>query len=374
MEICNLGSTTRTYTPENLFRYADDEATGALRVSFSPTSVEVPSGGKGYVRVSFAVDPALLPDWILDGGSLVGNGDRLRHNEFDGHIVVRGGTDPIALPWHILPRKAADMRPDTRELVLAGDPGAETGTLSLHNSLGRQEGVSEVFDLLGTSPLDYPTPAPPGANYALVDLKSFGARSFIAGGVPYVQFAVSTHGEPAHPNYPAGIEIDVDVTGEGDPDFAVYHQEPSGFALSGQNVTAVLDFASGTETVRFFTDCDLNAGAMVFTVLLSDLGMVPGDPMQMIVWGYDNYFTGWATDYLADDPYLILYTPFVPRFFPGAATVSAAPGASTSLLIERDPFWSPSGDDWSPSHTGLLLFHRQAATRRWTDEIRVTMP
>lgn len=375
IEICNLGENPCTYTPENLFRYAEDAALGAVTVNFAPASVEVLPGGKGYVRMSLAVNPSLLPDWAINGGNRGGNGEWLRLNEFDGHVLIRCGADEtIALPWHILPRKAADMRPDATEVQLAGDPWEETGSVTIENTYGSEDGASEVFDLLGTSPLDYPTSPPPGANYALVDLKAFGARAFLSGGVPYVQFAVSTHGEPAHPNYPAGLEIDIDVTGEGDPDYYVYHKELTGFTLTGQNVTAVYDIANETETIRLFSDCDLHSGAMVFTVRLSDLGLTLGDSMQMIVWGYDNYFTGWVTDWITDGPDLILYTPGLPRFYADAFTVAAPPGGSGLLGIWREPFWSQWGDIWSPSHTGFLLFHRQATTRRWTDEIRVTLP
>lgn len=375
IEVCNLGSTPRTYTAENLFRYAEDAATAAVTVTFTPASVDVPAGGKGYFRVSLAVNPALLPDWFLAGGARGGDGEALRLNEFDGHVLIRGGAETIALPWHLLPRKAADMRPDTRQVLLVGDPGEESGIVTVSNTRGSTVGVTEVFDLLGTSPLDYPSPPLPGADYALVDLKSFGARTFSAGGVAYVEFAVSTHGEPSHPNYPAGIEIDIDVTGDGDPDFAVYHKELTGFAQTGQNVTAVYNVATQTELpVRFFTDCDLDASVMVFRVRLSDLGIGLGDPMQIIVWGYDNYFTGWTTDYIADGSYLILYTPGLPRFVTGPQTLSAASGASVELAVERDPVWGPLAELYSPSHTGILLFHRQAATRRWTDEIHVTVP
>jgi subtilisin family serine protease len=373
--IDNLGSSPRTYTAENLFRYAEDAATAAVAVSFTPAAVEIPPGGKGYLRMSLAVTPALLPDWTLAGGGVVGDGERLRRNEFDGHVVIRGGAETIALPWHLLPRKAADMRPQTRALALVGDPGEETGVLTVHNTRGSTAGVTEVFDLLGTSPLDYPSPPVPGADYAVVDLKSFGVRTFYAGAVPYIQFAVSTHGEAAHPNYPAGIEIDIDVTEDGNPDFAVYHKELTGFAETGQNVTAIYDIATDTELpALFFSDCDLNSGIMVFLVRLSDLGIDLYAPMNIVVWGYDNYFTGWTTDVIADGPYMIRYTPGLPRFFGAPETLLADPGASAELRLERDPVLSPFGDLWSPSHTGVLLFHRQAATRRWTDEIQVTVP
>ena len=42
-----------------------------------------------------------------------------------------------------------------------------------------------------------------GDNYAVIDLKNFGARLVDIGGGQYgIQFAVNTFGARAHPNYP----------------------------------------------------------------------------------------------------------------------------------------------------------------------------
>jgi hypothetical protein len=103
---------------------------------------------------------------------------------------------------------------------------------------------------------------------------------------------------------------------------------------------------------------------------LADLGIAPGESMNIIVLGYDNYFTGWVTDYIDDGGNMILYTPGVPRFYTDTFSAIAAPGGSASVGVAR---WSP-GDEDSPSQTGFLLFHRQAASKRWTDEVHVTVP
>jgi hypothetical protein len=375
IEVCNLGSESCTYTAANTFRYADDEASGAVSVSFSPPSVTVPAGGKGQVRVTLSVNGSKLPDWTLNGGAQGGNGELLRALEYDGYVVLSGtGDQTLSVPWQILPRKAADVRPDTKTVPLVGDPGEENGTFRLRNQLGAREGTTGVFDLLGTSPLDYPTPAPAGQNYALVDLKSFGARVFYSGDAPYIQFAVATHGEPAHPNYPSGVEVDIDTDGDGEFDYAVYHVENSSFGATGQNVTRVLNIAAGTAVSTFYTDSDLNAGVNILTLPLSALGLDDlGYPLQMAVWGYDNYFTGLPTDLITDGDLLILYTPGLPRFWADTLETDVPAGGTVEVQVQRDA-WSVIGDEWSPSHTGFQLVHRQAAAKRWTDEVRVTVP
>jgi hypothetical protein len=372
VEVHNLGNVPRTYTAANTFRYVEDAERGAVTLGFHPATLTVPPGDRGAFRVSLSFDASKLPNWedYLDAGRSGGSGESLRKLEHDGYVTIScDAGELLSLPWHVLPRKAPDVRPAEKTLGLRASMATR---LRLSNTHGSRDGITEVFDLLGTSPVDYPTPPPPGANYELVDLKSFGARSFRAAGIDYVQFAVATYGEPAHPNYPAGIVILIDTDGDGVHDYEVYHQEDVGFAASGQNTTVVYDVARETETVPFFTDTDLNSGVWLFTVPLALLGMEGmGEPLEMLVLGYDNYFTGAITDIIADGPYWILYTPGIPRFWVDGPTfgyeVRVPQHRSRAIRVR----YLPAGDLWSPSQTGFQLIHRQATPKRWTDEIQV---
>ena len=49
-----------------------------------------------------------------------------------------------------------------------------------------------------------------------------------------IEFAISTYGRRAHPDYPAGFEVDIDTNGDGVPDFVVYNAELGGFGATGQ--------------------------------------------------------------------------------------------------------------------------------------------
>lgn len=383
LAIRNLDATPCTYAVANSFRYPDDEASGAISVSFTPASVTVPAGGTGYVRMTLTVDGPKLPDWgaYLNGGALGGSGEGLRKVEYDGYVTFTCDAQTIALPWQMLPRKAADVRPTSSQLVLVGDPGEESAALTLKNTLGSMAGTTEVFDLLGNlSPLDYPSPAPPGSDYTLTDLKSFGARVFVASGQYYLQFAVATYGEPAEPNYPALFDIEIDIGTDGDPntaldgvaDYAVFNTEKGGFAASGQNVTEIYNYASNTTVTTTYTDCDLDSGVVVMTVPLAGLGVPDlGYPMNIEVYAVDDYFTGLATDLITDGPYQILYTPGAPRFYvsgpPGTFGVTVPKGGTTTLPVMH----STLGDYWSPSQYGLMLFHRQAAPKRWSDAVTI---
>lgn len=377
LEIRNLSAASCTYQLSAAFRYADDLADGAASLSFSPASVTVPPGGTKTVQVTLNLDGTKLPAWNLNGGAQGGNGERLRRLEVDGYVNVMCNDAVVAtVPWHVLPRKAADVRPTSLALSLTGSSGAESGTLRLKNVRGVTDGVTELFELLGTDPVDYPVPAPAGANEAWVDLKAFGARPATFGETKTVQFALATYGEPAHPNYPAQLEVEIytDAKMDGTPEhYIVFNTENVGFAASGQNVVLIYNVLTDTlSSSGFFSDSDLNSGVVVFTVPLSALGMSDyGVPMALFAYAADNYFTGVYTDYIADPgDQPMWFTPGVPRFFPtGTVNVPAGP-TPTDVIINH---WA-LGDAWSPSVDGLLLFHRNALPKRWSDNVMVTVP
>ena len=377
LEIKNLSAQSCTYQLAATYRYADDQADGAVSLSFSPASVTVPAGGTKTVQVTLTVDGTKLPDWNLNGGSQGGNGERLRRLEVDGYVTLTCDANLVAtVPWHVLPRKAADVKPASLALNLTGTPGAETGTLHLKNILGSTSGTTELFELLGTDPVDYPLPVPPGGNQALVDLKSLGARAVTFGATKTVQFAIATYGEPAHPNYPAQLEVEIYTDADDNGTFEhyiVFNRENIGFGQSGQNVLLIYNVVTGNlASLGFFSDSDLNSGVVVFTVPIAALGMSDyGVPMAVFAYAGDNYFTGVYTDYIADPGDAPMwYTPGVPRFYPtGTVAVPAGPGTTAVMVNHNGP-----GDAWSPSVDGLLLFHRNALPKRWSDNILISVP
>ena len=109
----------------------------------------------------------------------------------------------------------------------------------------------------------------PGDNFAIVDLQSVGVRHLPAAvfGADYLEFAISTFGRRAHPNYPAEFDIYIDSNNDGTPDFVVFNAENGGFSVTGQNVVFVANLATGVPaTAVFFTDADLDSGNVIFTV------------------------------------------------------------------------------------------------------------
>jgi minor extracellular serine protease Vpr len=358
----NYANVARSYAIANGFRYANDQASGALAVS-TPGSISVPANGTASFIVTMTLNSNLLPTWNLNGGSSGGNGALLNLPEYDGYITLTDANDTVSLPWHLLPHKGANVRPAASSVSLANQL---TGSLGLTNSGGAVAGRTDVFMLTGTSPqLPSATLPRPGDNFAIIDLKSVGVRLVsIGGGAFGVQFAVNTYGERSHPNYPAEFDVFIDNNNDGVDDFLIFNGELGTFASSGQNVVNVLNLATNQVAAFFFTDADLSSANAILTAPLANLGLTPGTKFTFTVLAGDNYFTGVGTDLIGP----MQVTLDTPRFFGSIPGGSTPINGANSMSITRDP----AGDTASPSQTGLLLMHRDARKGLEADAITVT--
>jgi len=357
----NYRSGARTYSITPSFRYANDAA-GAITLD-APPSVTVPANGSKDFNFRVKVDATRLPVWTLNGGSRGGDGFRLQDVEFDGYVAISDATDNVHLPWHILPHRSADVTPATTNVTL--HHGA--GSLLLRNTGGAVDGGVDVFSLLGTSRRIRPPLLPDaGDNFAIIDLKSVGARMVSIGGGQFgIQFAINTSGVRSHPNYPAEFDIFIDTNRDGTDDYVIFNLENVGFAATGQNVVAAGPLPSGPFNIFFFTDADLDSGNAILTAPLSAVGLTPGTQFNFSVIAGDNYFTGNTTDAIAG----MTYTAGTPRYVGSGIPATGVPagGASTMTITA-----TPGGAVASPSEKGLLLMYRDARTQRQADAITVS--
>jgi subtilisin family serine protease len=359
IEVHNYSNLSRTYSILPSFRYANDAASGAVTLNV-PSSVSVPAGGSQTFDIEIRLDPTKLPIWAstgVNGGSAGGDGFRLQDVEFDGYVTISDSRDNIHLPWHVLPHRAAEVVPATTKITLAED----SANLLLRNT-GAVDGRLDVFSLLGTSGQINPSHLPePGDAFAIIDLKSVGARLVTAGGQPAIQFAINTFGVRSHPNFPAEFDIFIDTNRDGTNDYAIFNTSLS----TGQNVVAAGPLPSGPFTASFFTDADLDSGNAILTALLSAIGLTPTTQFNFSVLAGDNYFTGNFTDSIRG----MTYTPAAPRFIGSGVPATGVPaGGSSNLTI----FALPGGAVASPSQQGLLLLYRDAQPDQEADAIAVT--
>ncbi len=338
----NLESTRKTYTITPTFRYAEDEATGAVRPA-APRTVVVPPFGTAEFTVTLVINPNALPEWPLAGlAGSSGDGTILNGPEYDGFINLVSGDDVINLPWHVLPRKASGLK--SAASVTLNKKG--TAQYKVRNLSFSGAGLIDAFSLTGTSD-DRPDPddgdpGSPGSNAAVVDLAAIGARNDSS----VVQFAISTYGRRAVPLYPALFEIDIDTDGDGEVDFFVFNRENGAFGATGQDVVFVQAVGSTTARGFFFSIADFNSSNTIFTVPLSALGVTEGSTLDYSVIAIDNYFTGEVTDVSDDNTFTIDAPKYVVAQgfeltvppngdvrFTVQATGSPAPSSETGLLF-----------------------------------------
>jgi subtilisin family serine protease len=349
LRIENKSSSTKTYTITPTFRYADDQASGAVKLVLN-SSVSVPANGYKDVDVRLIIDPDKLPVWTLDGGPQGGDGAGLNRPEYDGYITLTASAEKLSVPWHVLPRRAA-----ATESQWISKKGSN---LALYlNNTGHADGEFDVFSLTGTSAKLPRTELPrPGDNFAVVDLRATGVR-YLAPGIysptsDYLEFAINTHGRRAHPNHPAEFDVYIDTNNDGVDDFVAFNTEVGGFAATGQNSVLIVNLATGAAVAQLYTDADLNSGNTIFTVPMAAIGLTPGKTIKFSVYAFDNYFSGNLTDAIEN----MLFTPGAARFNPAVQIGTVVTKTGGRLDVSR-----ANVANTKSSESGVLIMHRRAA-------------
>ncbi len=282
-------------------RYQDDKDTGAVSMSVSPSTIVVHPFGKTQVNVKLTVDGTKLRDSQMNAGSRGNAIGPLTTNEYDGYVVFQGAHHKVTMPWHILPRKSAEVVAKLPGNKLKIDPNTGTGTVALEN---KGVGTAQIFaySMLGTGP-DTPG-GERGAGEPNPTIRAAAVNTFLtpAGQVCSVnpnfvwEFVFNMHERKASP---VGTihEVDIDVNGDGLDDFFVINQDVGGItALSdGRQVTAVINAATGASIARFFVEHGTNSSNVILRVCGSDMGLTQaaiGTPMTLNYFAYSWYFGG----------------------------------------------------------------------------------
>jgi len=361
VKVENYDHSSRRYNVSSSFRYADDEASGAVKF-FMPSSIYVPGHGSTTFDVTMRIDPSKLPTWGLNGGSLGGVGSLLQTVEYDGYITISDSRDNVHLAWQVMPHKSAQVFAVNRRVTL---PHNGFGLLALLNLGKAQAGALDVFALTGTSPRIPRSQLPQdGDDAAVIDLAAVGVR---LAGPGTLQFAVNTFGRRAHPLYPAEFDVYIDSNLDGKPDYVVYNVENGAFDTSGQTVIVVANLVAGTAAAYYYADADLDSSNMIMTVPLAAVGLSPTTKFSFGVYAFDNYFTGSLTDAIEN----MVFTPATPKFVTSDPPVDGVPARSGTLLKVDDV---AGGNVASPSQSGLLLMYRDARVEAETIAVKTASP
>jgi hypothetical protein len=354
----NYTATAITYAVNPDFRFAADEASGAVDIS-APATIVVPASGTKEFDVTLTIHAADLPAWGMNSGAGGASAASLTAAEFDGYVWLddqstsSDDADPVHLPWQVLPRPAAAPE-------LSADTVEGNGSVDIHNPSANDTTI-EAYSLLATSVND--PDSGPGDALADVDFRAIGVQTFpvpagfCSDAASFVlALAVNTWDRQTHAVAPAFFEWDLDTDGDGTADYAVYNSDASGLGTvtDGRNVTNVLDIAADEATSFFTTDHRTNSANTVLLLCGEQIGMDASDfgsPITADVFGVDFYQSGTERDVIED----VHFSPLGERYLGivGADGIAGGPVAAgdTETLSVVD--FGPTGTN--PDELGLLL-------------------
>jgi subtilisin family serine protease len=245
VRVRNYSNKRISYTVTPGFRFADDEANGAVSIS-APSTVSVgPGRGSDTLfDVSITIDGSKLRGNFMNSGSAGADPATLTTNEYDGYIVLDDGKHPLNLAWHVLPRKAARVTPETTALV----PGAFPQVIGLDNT-GVGTAQNDAYALLATSPRL--TVGGRGEQSPTPDIRALGINTypvpagFCSANPSFLwAFAVNTWERQQH-LLPVSHQIWLDTNRDGTDDYVVLNRDLSGLGTisDGRQVTWVLNLS-----------------------------------------------------------------------------------------------------------------------------------
>jgi len=311
LRVVNKSNRSQRYSITPTQRYQDDADTGAVVMSWSPASVNVPAGGSANVTLWFTIKGEKLRNNLMSAGSLGNAIGPLTANEYDGYVNFVGRDHNLSIPWHVLPRKSSLVvtnKQAQQGLVFDETTGQATAELT---NYGIGDAQLQYFSMLGTSP-NRPSGGR-GEGLPNPDLRAVGVNSFlvsgatcgVAGNAILWEFAFNTWERKASP-VGTWLEADLDVNGDGVFDYAVLNQDLSGITglSDGRQVTALLRLSpTGTilsTTIRFFAENATNTGNTILRVCASDMGLslaTLGQPVTAEFFATSWYFGG-TSDFL----------------------------------------------------------------------------
>ena len=357
----NYLSVSRVYNIEPSFRYANDEASGAVKFIVPPSLRLKPNQTRTF-KVQMVIDPSKLPDWpwLFAGGSQGGNGGLLDGPEFDGYLHIYDTQDDIHMAWQVLPHKSAAYAVSTKKIELGE---ATTGSFKIANT-GATEGNADVFAWTGKSAkVDDADLPQPGDNFQIIDMRYVGARAYAISSGNVMEFAINTWRPRAHPAYPAEFDVYIDSNADGKNDYVVYTSENGGFGATGQTLVYVNKLGTTTASAYFYADADLNSGNMIMPVPMAAIGITNSRTVSFSVYAFDNYFTGDLTDAIEN----MRYNPFVPRYDADDLFPVIPTGSSATINFEE----VSGGDAASHSQNGFLLLYRDSKAGREAEAVSI---
>ncbi|MEO1231946.1 MAG: S8 family serine peptidase [Myxococcota bacterium] len=298
IHVINDAASTRTFSITPSFRFADDAASGAVDVT-APASITVAGNSVGDFNIRFVINGANLPNNSMTSGVDATNPATLTAMEFDGYIRIADAIDDVSVPWHILPRKSADVIGE-RGLTLTNG----TDSMPVTN-FGAGTANADAFTLLAVS--DELTPGAFGTQQPTPDLKAVGYRTipvpagFCSADASFlIEFAFNSW-RPQTNVIPVIFQAEIDTDNDGEADFIALNGDfdfvfQGGTSLDGRSVSIATDVAAGTNGAFFFAAHSTNTANTVITYCAEQFGMTAADlgtrEITVTLSANDFYFGG----------------------------------------------------------------------------------
>jgi subtilisin family serine protease len=347
------------YEPTPTFRYADDANTGAVSVQVIPKRVLIQPGKARRVKVRMTIDGSLLPPNFMNDGAGGGDSTNLTFNEFDGYLVFNpvnpsANAQPIAMPWHILPRQAAEVSA-TRNTLNFGRGVVDS--IGLTNQ-GAGIAQNDAYSLLHLSDTPPPT-GDRGQGFPNPDLRAFGTQTFL---VPpgfcgpnegYIAaFGYNYWERQALSIWPGQAGIVLDVNGDGAFDYDVFNIPLNYLGLTGdwRNVTFAVDLSTGAGTAFFLTEHATNTANQVLYVCDTQIGSPAlSAPVPGLAYVADVYF---GSSFNAAP---VTWVPYGERFY-AFDLEDIGPGQSYAMGVVDFKALGVPAEELNPGELGLMVF------------------
>jgi len=314
VRVRNYSDEAINYSISSAFRYAEDEASGAVSVDVSPKSINVPARSDRTFNVKMTINGAWLPGNFMNSGSQGANPDALTANEFDGYLTLDDGAHPIHMAWHVLPRKSANV---VGRSVLNLKKGQDVVSLN-NNGVGTAQ--NDAYSLLAVSP-DQPEGGL-GQQSPTPDIRAVGVNTFpvpagfCSGQESFIwAFAINTWERQQH-LLPVSHQVWLDTDQDGTSDYVVLNRDLSGFGTisDGRQLAYALNLATNSASAFFFAEHSTNTGNTVLLICGEQIGLSGGDLLSTNVDAFviaQDFYYGGPGD-LVDG---LTVTPLGERYF-----------------------------------------------------------
>jgi len=331
----NYSDKAVTYNISSAYRFAEDN-NGAVTI-VAPSSVKVQPSSDKTVVVQMKIDGTKLDGNYMSSGSGGADPAALTKAEYDGYLTLDDGANPIHLPWHVVPRRAADVKPDKLKLNPGPSPYPGVGYESVglkNNGVGMAQ--NDAYSLVYYS-ANRPEGGP-GEMMPLPDLRAVGVQTFpVPAGYCSDQesfvwaFAINSWERQTH-LFPVIYWIWLDTNQDGWVDYYVFNADPGVFTNSydGRQLTWAMDANTGYADAWFYTEHATSTGNTVLYICGEQVGLTGTDmlstPVGIVAEAADFYF-GSPSDYAWGKS----ITPLGEQFY--AIPQDVAPGQKETMGV-----------------------------------------